>query len=76
MEVSDVAVNALYHLLAALGFPEPTLNKKGLPTIAWPETKTGISLGPRKSLEGGTSSSSAQSWRCSTRCSPSSAYSA
>ena len=48
MEISDVAINALYHLLAALGFPEPTLNKKGLPTIAWPETKTGISMGSEK----------------------------
>lgn len=45
MELDEIAINALYQLLASLGFPEPTLNRKNLPTIAWPESKTGIIFG-------------------------------
>ena len=37
-------MTSLYRVLAAIGFDEPTLGQKGMPTIAWPDTNTGITL--------------------------------
>jgi G:T-mismatch repair DNA endonuclease (very short patch repair protein) len=40
----DTALASFYRVLAAIGFDEPTLGGKGMPTIAWPDTQTGITL--------------------------------
>ena len=37
-------MTALYRVLAAIGFTEPTINGRGMPTIAWPDTKTGVTM--------------------------------
>lgn len=36
--------NALYRLLASLGFPRPEIGTPGLPSVAWPQTKIAVAF--------------------------------
>ena len=42
--MSNLALVSFYRLLKHCGFSRPTLNRKGMPTIAWPDEHLGIAF--------------------------------
>lgn len=43
-QTTEGSYHAFYRLLSGLGFPQPERNMAGLPSVAWPTSKTGVAF--------------------------------